>query len=279
MGPWGHSTSPAPMDSVSVARHHTGHNGRDHTNPNTPPTRCPPCQTGRNRWVGTVPQGPFRSGHHATCCPPETALTRCCTAGPLTHGPLDPMEKEPFQTAPGCPFPFSLSRKPLSTPFGIGNSVCMAHMDHWVVLHSVKSTLRAERMTPIRPLHPTPPLGSILQSNRMFGRRKHQRARREIGIRGPGRPRRKLRLQLRPIQRSFRHRDIARGLHESRELAVAHLMGIHQKRRQRHRMGRKLSRQRQAVLPCPHPEGPAGNGHHVVLHMRRQSAQRPWIPP
>ena len=187
---------------------------------------------------------------------------------PLTQRLPTPRVGLSFRSAPGRPLPFRLCRKPLATPLRIGNSVCVAHMDHWVVFHSTKSTLRAERMAPIRPVHPTPPLGSILQSDRMIGRRKHQGTRCEIGIRGPGRPRRKLRLQLRPIQRSFRHRDITRGLHKSSELTVGHFMGIHQKGRQRHRMGRKFPRQGQAILPCSHPKRPAGNGHHVAFPCR-----------
>ena len=266
------------MDSRSVAQHHTGHNGRDQTNPNTPPTRCPPCQTDRTRWVGTVPLGPFRSGHRVGYSPPETALTKCCTGLSPHPRPLGPMEKGRLPVHPEPPTPIPpLSEAACRTTPHRQQRLRGTHGPR-VVLHSTKSTLRAERMTPIRPVHPTPPLGSILQSNRMFGRRKHQRARREIGIRRPGRPRRKLRLQLCPIQRSFRHRDIARRLHKSSELAVVHLMGIHQKRRQRHRMGRnslgnaKLSslppsrRSRREWPPCRSPK----QGH---------GAQHPWIPP
>ena len=93
------------MDSGSVAQHHTGHNGRDQTNPNTPPTRCPPCQTDRTRWVGTVPLGPFRSGHRVGYSPPETALTKCCTGLSPHPRPLGPMEKGRLPVHPEPPTP------------------------------------------------------------------------------------------------------------------------------------------------------------------------------
>ena len=95
-------------------------------------------------------------------------------------------------------------------------------------------------MPPVRSRHPPPPVGYVVETHSVVGRREDERARHELLVGRLGSSRRHLRFELIPVNGPLGRRDIAGGIHERAELGVRDFRLIDPETMNSHPMRRPL---------------------------------------